>query len=241
VLGADRVADTVFIGPLAPDGALAWMMRPIDPLQVFREFDATVALRRSQAQAAAMPEPSAQAPAPTQVAPPRVSSPGSTRRAGDVSAPTEALLVDNSEVALRFLERQLQALGLRTETAADSQHALELLGQRDFDVVFLDVDLGPHSDLDGLALCQQIKRRRHGGGAGKVPLVLMVSAHAGATDRVRGSFAGCDAYLSKPLDDEALRRSLRALGVRLAAPVEGYVSSRPGALQSRPLPLDSSD
>ena len=50
VLGADRVADTVFIGSLAPDGALAWMMRPIDPLQVIREIDAAVALRQAQAQ-----------------------------------------------------------------------------------------------------------------------------------------------------------------------------------------------
>jgi len=238
VLGADRVADTVFIGSLAPDGALAWMMRPIDPLQVFRELDATVSMRRSQAQAAAMPEPSAQAPAHKPVAPPAIRNRESARRANDVSAPTEALLVDDSEIALRSLERQLQALGLRTETAADSQRALELLGQRNFDVVFLDVDLGAHSELDGLALCQQIKQKRRGLGAAMSPMVLMVSGHAAATDRVRGSFAGCDAYLAKPLDDEALRRSLRTLGVRMAAPAEGYVSSRPGALQSRPMPLD---
>ena len=50
VLAADRVADTVFIGSLAPDAALAWMMRPIDPLQVFREIGATAALRRSRAE-----------------------------------------------------------------------------------------------------------------------------------------------------------------------------------------------
>jgi CheY-like chemotaxis protein len=246
VLGADRVADTVFIGSLAPDGALAWMMRPIDPLQVFRELDATVSLRRSRAQAAAAPAPAATpepAPAPAPSAQMRV-EPKATRgriatmRAGDVSAPTEALLVDDSQVALRFLERQLQALGLRTETAADSRRALELLSQRHFDVVFLDVDLGAHSELDGLALCQQIKHKRHGQDATASPMVLMVSGHAAATDRVRGSFAGCDAYLAKPLDDEALRRSLRTLGVRMAAPAEGYVSSRPGALQSRPLPLD---
>jgi hypothetical protein len=45
VMGADRNADTVYIGSLAPEGALGWAMRPIDPLQVFRELDAAVALR----------------------------------------------------------------------------------------------------------------------------------------------------------------------------------------------------
>ena len=259
VLGADRVADTVFIGSLAPDGALAWMMRPIDPLQVFREIDANVSLRHAQSQparAAALPAtaapstrpmpPAVQAAAPPAAAPSdaaesRAAPPerGPARRAGDLSAPTAALLVDDSEIALRFLERQLQALGLRTETAATSQRALELLAQRRYDVVFLDVDLGPHSGLDGLMLCQHIKRQPQTTAKPAAPVVVMVSAHAAATDRVRGSFAGCDAYLAKPLDDDALRRSLRTLGLRLSAAADsGYGNSRPGALATRPLPLD---
>ncbi|MDP1691641.1 MAG: response regulator [Burkholderiaceae bacterium] len=248
VLGAERVADTVFIGSLAPDGALAWMMRPIDPLQVFREIDATVALRRAQAQAApsaGSPPPTlsdevTQAPAPPQRPAARAPADrGTARRAGDVSAPVEALLVDDSEIALRFLERQLQDLGLRTETASHSQRALELLAQRRFDVIFLDVDLGPHSELDGLALCQRIKQQHRLPAAAEAPVVVMVSAHAASTDRVRGSFAGCDAYLGKPLDDDALRRSLRTLGLRLSAPADAG-NSRPGALSSRPAPLDRS-
>ena len=239
VLGADRVADTVFIGSLAPEGALAWMMRPIDPLQVFREIDATVSLRHSQALAARAAALPATAPAPAPAPSPAPAERGLARRAGDLSAPTAALLVDDSEIALRYLERQLQALGLRTETAATSQRALELLAQRRYDVVFLDVDLGPHSGLDGLALCQHIKRQPQSAAKPAAPVVVMVSAHAAATDRVRGSFAGCDAYLAKPLDDDALRRSLRTLGLRLSAPADStYGNSRPGALATRPLPLD---
>lgn len=250
VLAADRVADTVFIGSLAPDGALAWMMRPIDALQVFRELDATVALRHSQAQAAAPPAPRAAAAdaalAAAPLAAPEAAAPeaapaikrSTTRRSDDVSAPTTALLVDNSELTLRLLERQLQALGLRTETAPHSQRALELMASNRYDLVFLEVDLGPHSELDGLALCQQIKQQLRPSGPAAIPMVVMVSAHASATDRVRGSFAGCNAYLARPLDDEALRRSLRTLGLRLPAAADGYVNSRPGALPSLPLPLD---
>lgn len=255
VLGADRVADTVFIGSLAPDGALAWMMRPIDPMQVFRELDASVVLRRSRADAvrpaprpelaqalfAEPPGAAAQvAPPPTPALPPTRKS-GPPRRIDDLAAPTSALLVDDSEVALRFLERQLQALGMRTDTANDSQRALGLLSTQTYDAVFLDVDLGPNSELDGLGLCQHIKRRLKPRAGAAAPVVVMVSAHTATTDRVRGSFAGCDAYLAKPLDDDGLRRSLRTLGLRLAAPVDGsHSNSRPGNLLSRPLPLDPS-
>jgi CheY-like chemotaxis protein len=237
VLEADRVADTVFIGSLTPDGALAWMMRPIDPLQVFRELDATMALRTARAPVAAAPEQERRPPRqpPVNKAPRH----GTTRRAGDLSAPTSVLLVDDSEIALRYLERQLQALGLRTETAPNSQRALELLALQPYDLVFVDVDLGPHSELDGLALCQHLKRRHHQPAAATAPKLVMVSAHASATDRVRGSFAGCDAYLAKPLDDAGLQRTLRKLDVRLPAPGDApYVNSRPGGLHTQPQTLD---
>jgi DNA-binding response OmpR family regulator len=41
----------------------------------------------------------------------------------------------------------------------------------------------------------------------------MVSAHATQTDRVRGSLAGCDAYLGKPLQPSDL---LAVVGMRRA-------------------------
>jgi two-component system, cell cycle response regulator len=201
VLAADRVADTVFIGALAPDGALAWAMRPIDPLQVFREIDAAVALRR--------PGPKSASVAPATG--PGVLD-GPARRAGDQATTPLALVVDDSEIAQRFLQRQLGALGLRAEVASHSARALQMLAQQRFDIVFLDVELGSASELDGLALCQHLKRHRPPG-TGLPPKVVMVSAHTGATDRVRGTLAGCDAYLPKPLDDAALQRHLRQLGV----------------------------
>jgi CheY-like chemotaxis protein len=108
----------------------------------------------------------------------------------------DALLVDDSEIALRFLEIKLGELGLRSRTATDSDKALEQLRQHEFKYVFLDVELGQSSRMDGLALCRHIKRM---GRSGRAPVVAMVSAHATQTDRVRGSLAGCDAYLGKPL------------------------------------------
>jgi two-component system cell cycle response regulator len=202
VLAAHRAADTVFIGSLAPEQALAWAMRPIDPLQLFRELDAAVALRRGG-------RPDRDAPPTT--SPGHLDAP--MRRAGDVNPPTAALVVDDSEIALRYLQRQLNALGLRTETATDSKQALQLLSQQRYDVVFLDVDLGPQSEMDGLTLCQHLKAQPRPPGTGLAPKVVIVSAHASPTDRVRGTFAGCDAYLAKPLDDEVLRRQLRQFGL----------------------------
>lgn len=203
VLAAGRAADTVFIGSLAPERALAWAMRPIDPLQVFRELDAAVALRKGE-----RPDDDA----------PHTTSPGELdapmRRAGDVNPPTAALVIDDSEIALRYLETRLHRMGMRTERATTSGRALELLSQHGFDFVLLDVELGGASELDGLAVCQQIKRHQHPASGGKPPGVIIVSAHHAELDRARGALAGCDAYLGKPVDETVLLQTLLQLAPR---------------------------
>jgi CheY-like chemotaxis protein len=236
---AGRVGDTVFIGARAPDNATAWMMRPIDPLHVMRELDAMVSVKKlDSASAATLPSVALTARAPVRSPPP---VPMPTRRAGDSDGPAargassllrladerpqasqagrgaEALLVDDSEVALRFLETRLQRHGLHTQRATSSGRALEMLAQRNFDFIFLDVELGNASELDGLALCQHIKRQHRPLGDAASAVVVMVSAHHAELDRVRGMLAGCDAYLAKPLDPAALSHLLAQHGVPLAA------------------------
>jgi DNA-binding response OmpR family regulator len=44
-------------------------------------------------------------------------------------------------------------------------------------------------------------------------VLVMVSANHSEIDRVRGSLAGSDAFLGKPLDDDALRPLLAQHGV----------------------------
>ena len=119
-----------------------------------------------------------------------------------------ALLVDDSELALRFLETRLQRRLLDTERATHSGQAIEMLSRQNFDMVFLDVELGPGSELDGLELCQHIKRQPRSSGGALPPQVVMVSAHHSELDRARGALAGCDAYLGKPLDEDLLDRLL---------------------------------
>ncbi len=228
VLQQQRSADAVFIGTHAPPGAI-WMMRPIDPLHVLRELDAMALQRDGHI-------------GDTEAAPLRPLGDRPARRSGDtpsgfvalgalrlarlpVAQPVtasvregrapRALLVDDSEVALRYLELRLKRCGVQTEVARTSSRALQLLERGDFRFVFLDVELGEDSDLDGLALCHQVKHQGRSAAPGRAPVVALVSAHHGEVDRVRGALAGADAYLAKPLNDDRLEQLLALHGVRL--------------------------
>jgi CheY-like chemotaxis protein len=231
-LASGRVADSLFLGSgAAPAGALACLRRPIDALSLRRELDAALRAAAPDTAAPTSPPPAptvADPPAPrlmavpnatppAQAAPPTDAAPDTQwpgladrfpDRVADAEAasrqpakatPCDALLVDDSEIALKFLEIKLGELGLRSRSVTDSDAALAQLAQHDFNYVFLDVELGPASRLDGLALCRQIKRR-----SARPPVIAMISAHSTQTDRVRGSLAGCDAYLGKPLQPAEL-------------------------------------
>jgi CheY-like chemotaxis protein len=236
----DRVQDALFIGALAPADAAAWMMRPIDHTQVLRELDALMA-RRDNPRSSPLPLtlPSSLGRGALRTIGTLDLPDLPTRRADDDAPPPRrhpeqldpreaqrrqlealrrpqiaprALLVDDSEVALHFLKRQLQGYGIEVDLARDSDRALDLLTHHVYGLVFLDVDLGPRSRTDGLTLCHQVRYRlQHPGG--RAPMVVMVSAFHDPVNQVRGTLAGAEAYLGKPLELPALDRLLGRQGL----------------------------
>lgn len=241
VQATERMPEAVFVGGRPPEGAIAWLARPIDPLRVLRELDAMAARRMPRAprpprhEAAAgsaqtnttdaarrrtviqpvrphrpaLPPELAEAAADTlDLMLPDLAAPA---RDSAAAPPSTALLVDDSDIALRFLEKKLAPFGLVTDCVTHSAAALERLASRHYDFVFLDMELGEHSALDGLGLCQHIKRE-------PAPAnVVLVTAHHTELDRVRGALAGCDGFLGKPLDDDELALYLARFGVTAAA------------------------
>ncbi|WP_127998430.1 response regulator [Piscinibacter defluvii] len=216
-----RERDTVFIGARAPAGALACLHRPVDPLAIVRELDRLLEMRLavpdavSDAESGLMPlsfeEPGEAAPA--------AAMPQARRRPSAVAAAAartprggggrDVMVVDDSAIARKFLQQRLERFGYRVHLAASGAEALELLAQRAYALAFLDVVLGPAGSVDGLQVCQAVKQEATRRGL-RTPVVL-VTALKGSSDRVRGSLAGCDAYLTKPLLEEPFVTTLRQL------------------------------
>ena len=138
------------------------------------------------------------------------------------ASPIKALVVDDSDIARRFLTTRLAPWGVRADSATTSTEALDRLGQASYALIFLDVELGPDSELDGLALCRHIKHSALAIDA----TVVMVSAHHAEVDRARGALAGCDLYLGKPVKDAELVTLLRRQGL---VPPEAPAARPPAA------------
>jgi two-component system, cell cycle response regulator len=120
-------------------------------------------------------------------------APGKTARFDDI------LVVDDSDIALKFMKNRLYRFGFRAELASSGEEALIRVAQNDFKFVFLDVMM---QGLDGYQTCRAIKQQKYGGA--NPPVVVMLTSRGGKIDKIRGSLAGCDAYLTKPLNEAEL-------------------------------------
>jgi two-component system, cell cycle response regulator len=109
------------------------------------------------------------------------------------------LVVDDSDIALKFMRNRLTRFGFRTDLVNSGEEALGRMNVRPYKFVFLDVMM---EGLDGYQTCRAIKQRKYT--EGKPPVVVMLTSRGGTIDKIRGTLAGCDAYLTKPLNERDL-------------------------------------
>ncbi len=109
------------------------------------------------------------------------------------------LVVDDSDIALKFMRNRLSRFGFHADLVNSGEEALGRMNTRPYKFVFLDVMM---EGLDGYQTCRAIKQRKYSDG--KPPVVVMLTSRGGTIDKIRGTLAGCDAYLTKPLNERDL-------------------------------------
>ena len=117
------------------------------------------------------------------------------------------LLAEDNPVNQKLAMRVLEKWGHSVTLAENGREALEALRTGQFDLVLMDVQM---PEMDGLAATATIREKERETG-GHIPIVAM-TAHAMEGDRERFLEGGMDAYVSKPVQTEALFEVIEGLG-----------------------------
>lgn len=112
------------------------------------------------------------------------------------------LLVEDHLELSRWVGRALEKARYTVERSLNGADADARLATERYDLVILDLSL---ARLDGLEVLRRLRAR------GNRTPVLIVTARAEVSDRVRGLDLGADDYLAKPFEIDELEARVRAL------------------------------
>ncbi|SNU01934.1 DNA-binding response regulator, OmpR family, contains REC and winged-helix (wHTH) domain [Ruaniaceae bacterium KH17] len=117
------------------------------------------------------------------------------------------LLVEDDPGVAEALRLALVSLGHRVELAETGEAALDAVGQRDFDVMLLDVMM---PGIDGFETARRVR-------LGSLLPIIMLTARSDPIDIVAGLECGADDYVTKPVEPRVLDARVKAV-LRRAAP-----------------------
>ena len=115
----------------------------------------------------------------------------------------DILLVDDDAPLRDMLTRSFEREGHQVTAVGDGQSAIAVASSRPFDIVLLDVALGPGPA--GHEVARALRARRN-----VVPIIMLTALDSEA-DVVGGLEAGADDYVTKPFGLAELRSRIRAV------------------------------
>jgi CheY-like chemotaxis protein len=116
------------------------------------------------------------------------------------------LLIEDLDANQDLISRYLHLFDYEVVAASDGQAGLAKarLERSEIDLVLLDMNL---PQMDGWEVARQLKADES---TRSLP-VIAVTAHAMVGDREKGLLAGCDEYVTKPLDFNVLLEKIESL------------------------------
>jgi CheY-like chemotaxis protein len=103
------------------------------------------------------------------------------------------LIVDDNESNLRLMQAILDAEGYPVKSAMDAEEALAVLENWRPDLILMDIQM---PGIDGLELTRRLKRDPRY----RQIVVVALTAYAMKGDEQKALAAGCDGYITKPID-----------------------------------------
>ncbi|MEK6373536.1 MAG: response regulator [Acidobacteriota bacterium] len=112
------------------------------------------------------------------------------------------LVVEDNEMNMQLVEFLLDEGGYAILKAASGEEALAVArSDEQVDLILMDIHL---PGVDGLSVVRELKRDPR---TGAIP-ILALTAHAMRGDKDRFLQAGCDGYISKPIDVKTFLASI---------------------------------
>jgi CheY-like chemotaxis protein len=111
--------------------------------------------------------------------------------------PRPILVVDDSRTNLKLVHATLRGEGYDVRSAIDASEAMAAIEERQPELILMDIQL---PGMDGLELTRRLKSDP----VTSEIVIVAITAYAMVGDEQKARAAGCDGYVTKPIDTRAL-------------------------------------
>ncbi|GBF38771.1 response regulator [Leptospira johnsonii] len=115
--------------------------------------------------------------------------------------PPKVLVVDDNIVNLKLICELLELDQYEVLKAGNAEEALQIIENFPLDLILMDIEL---PGVDGLTLTRQLKEREN---TKSIPIIA-VTAFAMKGDAQKAYGAGCDGYITKPIDTRKFTKQI---------------------------------
>ncbi|MEJ2720785.1 MAG: response regulator [bacterium] len=119
---------------------------------------------------------------------------------GDIEGPPKFMLVDDEKEFVHTLSERLRTRDLESSIAYDGEQALEMLEEKEADVIVLDLMM---PGIDGIETLRRVKRDHPN------VEVIILTGHGSDREKKQAEELGAHTYLRKPVDIDVLARVMR--------------------------------
>lgn len=114
------------------------------------------------------------------------------------------LVVDDNPANCKLVSFLLKTAGYSVRTATTADEAIAAIGLEVPELILMDLQL---PGMDGLTLTRQLKLKSET----RATLIVAFTAYAMLGDEARARAAGCDAYITKPINTRTFPSEIRDL------------------------------
>lgn len=136
---------------------------------------------------------------------------GETSAAPDVRAHIpkglRVLVAEDDKTSALVITRILEKAGCAPQTVENGEKALQAVKYDDFAIVFMDVQM---PEMDGVEATHRIRAGEAGAAKVDIPIIAL-TAYAMTGEQESFLAAGMDAYIAKPVEKDALMRTIHEI------------------------------
>ena len=122
------------------------------------------------------------------------------KQSQELNTDLSVMYAEDNPINQKLLTMMLKGMGIKVDIAENGREAWQMAMKKNYDIVLMDIQM---PEMDGIEATKSIVRD-----VAERPIIIAVTANAGAADKKRAISSGMNDFIAKPIKADTLKKTL---------------------------------